>query len=84
MTITDLHQPDDYSGGRIERVDLATGDVTVLYTECDGNPLMGPNDLVFDADGGIWFTDHGKVRAARARPRRDLLRRARRLVDLAR
>ena len=34
----------------------------VLYTECDGNPLMGPNDLVFDADGGMWFTDHGKIR----------------------
>lgn len=63
MLITEMEQPDDYSGGRIERVDLGTGDVTVLYTECDGNPLMGPNDLVFDADGGMWFTDHGKVRA---------------------
>ncbi len=63
MTVTDTLQPDDYSGGRIERVDLETGDVTVLYTECDGNPLMGPNDLVFDADGGMWFTDHGKIRA---------------------
>jgi gluconolactonase len=63
LTITELEQPDDYSGGRIERVDLATGAVTVLYTECDGHPLMGPNDLVFDADGGMWFTDHGKIRA---------------------
>lgn len=63
MTITDLIQPDDYTGGRIERVDLATGDVTVLYTECDGHPLKGPNDLVFDVDGGMWFTDHGKIRA---------------------
>ena len=62
LIITDLHQPDDYSGGRIERVDLATGEVTVLYGECDGNPLMGPNDLVFDRDGGMWFTDHGKIR----------------------
>jgi gluconolactonase len=62
MTITHLIQPDDYSGGRIERVDLATGDVTVLYTECDGHPLIGPNDLVFDAAGGMWFTDHGKIR----------------------
>ena len=62
MTITEMIQPDDYSGGRIERVDLDTGAVTVLYTECDGHPLMGPNDIVFDATGGMWFTDHGKVR----------------------
>ena len=62
MTVTSTRQPDDYSGGRIERVDLDTGEVTVLYTECDGHPLMGPNDLVFDADGGMWFTDHGKIR----------------------
>jgi gluconolactonase len=26
-------------------------------------PLRGPNDIVFDADGGFWFTDHGKTRA---------------------
>ena len=63
MTVTETLQPDDYSGGRIERVDLGTGEVTVLYTECDGNPLMGPNDLVFDGGGGMWFTDHGKIRA---------------------
>jgi gluconolactonase len=56
-------QPADYSGGRIERVDLATGKATVLYRECDGHPLRGPNDLVFDATGHFWFTDHGKVRA---------------------
>lgn len=56
------HQPADYSGGRIERVDLQTGEVTTLYTECNGNPLRGPNDLVFDAAGGFWFSDHGKTR----------------------
>jgi gluconolactonase len=55
-------QPKDYSGGRIERVDLATGRSEVLYRECDGHPLRGPNDLVFDAHGGFWFTDHGKNR----------------------
>lgn len=48
-----------YSGGRIERVDLSTGAVEVLYTECDGHALNAPNDLVFDACGGFWFTDHG-------------------------
>lgn len=53
-------KPKNYSGGRIERVDLKTGAVKVLYTECNGNPLIGPNDIVFDKQGGFWFTDHGK------------------------
>lgn len=53
--------PVDYSGGRIERVELDTGRVEVLYTECDGQPLNGPNDIVFDASGGMWFTDLGKT-----------------------
>src|SRR6476659_7983849 len=53
------HDPDRYLGGSIQRVDLATGEVTTLYTECDGLPLRAPNDLVFDAHGGMWFTDHG-------------------------
>lgn len=51
----------DYKTGRIERVDLATGKVETLYTECDGVPLKGPNDIVFDGKGGFWFTDLGKV-----------------------
>ena len=55
-------QPNDYSGGRIERVNLSSGEVSVLYTECNGNPLRGPNDIVFDRQGGFWFTDHGKNR----------------------
>jgi gluconolactonase len=56
------NQPADYLGGSIQRVDLATGAVETLYRECGGNPLRGPNDLVFDATGGFWFTDHGKTR----------------------
>ena len=55
-------QADDYSGGRIERVDLATGTIETLYTQCDGHPLKGPNDIVFDAHGGFYFTDLGKTR----------------------
>jgi gluconolactonase len=51
--------PEKYIGGRIQRVDLDTGEVTDLYTEVDGNPLWAPNDLVFDAHGGFYFTDHG-------------------------
>lgn len=55
-------QPDDYSGGRIERVDLDTGAVEILYDACNGESLRGPNDIVFDREGGFWFTDHGKNR----------------------
>lgn len=52
----------DYTTGRIERVDLASGKVDRLYDSCDGEPLSGPNDIVFDAAGGFWFTDLGKHR----------------------
>jgi gluconolactonase len=54
------HRPDDYVGGSIQRVDLKGGATTVLYTDCEGAPLHGPNDLVFDQEGGFYFTDHGK------------------------
>lgn len=51
----------DYSGGRIERIDPATGVTEVLYRSGDfGCTLRGPNDIVFDAHSGFWFTDHGK------------------------
>ena len=53
---------DDYSGGRIERIDIDTGAVEILYNSSDhGVVLRGPNDIVFDGHGGFWFTDHGKV-----------------------
>jgi gluconolactonase len=51
----------NYIGGRIQTVDPSSGTVTDLYTECDGRPLLAPNDLVFDAHGGFYFTDHGLV-----------------------
>lgn len=53
--------PDDYAGGRIERVDLTTGEFEILYSECNGHRLNGPNDIVFDRHGGFWFTDTGKL-----------------------
>jgi len=56
-------QAHDYSGGRIERVDLASGAVTILYMASDRATLRGPNDIVFDAAGGFYFTDLGKARA---------------------
>lgn len=55
-------QPDDYAGGSVQRVDLSSGEVTTLYTECDGWKLKGPNDIVFDRSGGFYFTDLGKGR----------------------
>jgi sugar lactone lactonase YvrE len=41
-------------------VNLATGHVSTLYDSFEGEPLKGPNDIVFDAHGGFWFTDHGQ------------------------
>lgn len=55
-------QAGDYRTGRIERVDLDTGEVEVLYESAGDVRLRGPNDIVFDATGGFWFTDHGKTR----------------------
>lgn len=49
-------------GGRIQVVDLATGSVDDLYVACGGEPLKGPNDIVFDDRGGFYFTDYGKNR----------------------
>ena len=77
--------PADYAGGSIQRVDLATGAVSVVYDSCDGRPLRGPNDLVFDAQGGFWFTDLGKSDGDRmhmghllyARPDGSMIRRVR-------
>lgn len=61
LTVPGL-QPADYTGGKIQRVDIHSGEVETLYDEVDGIMLRGPNDLVFDSSGGFWFTDHGKVR----------------------
>ena len=55
-------QLEQHTFGRIERIDVASGSVEVLYREVDGGPLGSPNDLVFDAHGGFWFTDIGRRR----------------------
>lgn len=47
--------------GRIERADLSTGEVSILYRDCGGRGLSSPNDLVFDAYGGFYFTDFGRT-----------------------
>jgi len=56
-------QPDDYLGGAIQRVDLQSGKVETVVTKCGAHDLRGPNDLVFDKHGGLWFSDLGKRRA---------------------
>ena len=55
-------RPEDggYIGGQIQRVSADGSEVTTVYSECDGEPLKGPNDLVFDREGNFYFTDHGK------------------------
>jgi gluconolactonase len=75
----------DYVSGSIQRVDLRTGAATTLYDACDGRPLRGPNDIVFDSAGGFWFSDLGKSDGDRmhmghllyARPDGSMIRRVR-------
>jgi len=55
--------PADYIGGSIQSVDLSTGKVETVVDSCNGRKLLGPNDLIFDSEGGLWFTDFGKRRA---------------------
>jgi gluconolactonase len=63
--------PDTWTGGCIQRVDIASGAVETIHVESDAGPLRAPNDIVFDADGGFWFTDHG-VRLERTSDRTGL------------
>src|SRR5690348_10961434 len=50
----------DYKNGSIQRIDPKTGETRVLYSECNGHKLSAPNDIVFDKQGGFYFTDLGK------------------------
>jgi gluconolactonase len=50
----------DYKFGYIQRIDLKTGEAKTLYTEVGGHKLSAPNDIVFDTQGGFYFTDLGK------------------------
>lgn len=51
--------PASHTGGMIQRYDLKTGKLETVYDACEGKRLIGPNDIVFDKQGGFWFTDHG-------------------------
>lgn len=47
----------------IDVVDLGSGAVERLYDRCGDHTLRHCNDLVFDGDGGFYFTDSGKTTA---------------------
>ncbi len=61
-TFRPFKQANNYTTGRIERVNLNTGKFERVADVVDSVPLKGPNDLVFDKFGGFYFTDLGKVR----------------------
>jgi gluconolactonase len=61
-TLMPFETAPDYAGGSIQRIDPASGKVETLFTHAGDVQLRGPNDIVFDADGGFWFTDFGKIR----------------------
>lgn len=54
--------PPGHRGGSIRRFDPGSGTLETVYEACDGQRLIGPNDLVFDGHGGFWFTDYGSTR----------------------
>ena len=80
ITLPGPTTPENYIGGRIQRVDIATGEVNDLYTECDGRPLMSPNDIVFDEHGGFYVTDHSMTRRSDDAPHRRSVRQGGRVV----
>ncbi|AYJ85302.1 SMP-30/gluconolactonase/LRE family protein (plasmid) [Sphingomonas paeninsulae] len=64
---SDLNVP---PSGCIQVVDLQTGSFAILYDHCDGVALIAPNDIVFDQNGGFYFTDYGSLRRAGPEPGR--------------
>jgi gluconolactonase len=54
------------SDGAVSRIDLASGERTVLASEYQGLPLGAPNDLCRDARGRIYFTSRHSRGADRA------------------
>ena len=52
--------------GGIDRIDLTTGKGERLYDKVGEHALSAPNDIVFDRQGGFWFTDFGR-QSGRAR-----------------
>lgn len=53
-----LGRPDDYAGGSIQRIS-PDGDVETVATAFGDERLNAPNDLVFDGEDNLYFTDPG-------------------------
>lgn len=50
----------DMSGHRVVELDRATGKIRKTYfSEINGRPIDGPNDMVMDSRGGIYVSDPG-------------------------
>jgi gluconolactonase len=43
--------------GKLIAIDIPSKKITVLAEQYDGKPFKGPNDLVVDKQGGVYFTD---------------------------
>lgn len=50
----------DWVGGAIIRFDPDGSACETVYQAAGGETLIMPNDIVFDASGGFWFTDFGR------------------------
>jgi gluconolactonase len=46
-------------GGKIMRYDFGTKALTTVYDSVGGKPLVAPDDLIFDNQGNLWFTELG-------------------------
>lgn len=57
----------EFGGNQVSALDLETSEAEVLASSFGGRPLNSPNDLIVDADGGIWFTDPAFLEAPRQR-----------------
>jgi gluconolactonase len=49
----------DYVSGALQRIG-ADHSVSVIHTASRTGPLVAPNDIALDHEGGIWFTDSGR------------------------
>ena len=45
------------AAGKIQRLDLQTGQLTTVYEAVEGRPIVAADDLVFDRHGGLWISD---------------------------